>query len=92
MDVWGWEGGRGRSTAEVRSWPWDMCWSSRRRGSGEARRVDGRQVHMGDTGWMQPGWRRTMEDLDEEHSGRTDIHKQADGQTCSQQVARYVDE
>ena len=21
-----------------------------------------------------------------------DIHKQADGQTCSQQVARYVDE
>lgn len=66
-----------------------MCLSSRRRGSGEARRVDGRQVHMGGTG---PGWRRTMEDLDEEHSGWTDIHKQADGQTCSQRVARYVDE
>ena len=51
--------------------------------------MDGRQVHMGGTG---PGWRHTMEDLDEEHSGWTDIHKQADGQTCSQRVARYVDE
>ena len=47
----------GRSTGEAWSWPWEMSWEGRRRGSGEAGagRMDGRQVREWDRGWTRPG-------------------------------------
>lgn len=75
----------------VPSWPQEMSWNGRWRESGEARagRMDGRQVHVWDLGWMRPGVqdegaRRT--DSNEEHSGWTNIHKQVNGKMRSQWV------
>lgn len=59
-----------RSTGEVRSWPWGMSCTSRRRGSGGARagRLAGRRVHVcGIMGGRGPEGR--MQAQDDEHNG-----------------------